>query len=86
MKILFHGHFKKEYKKPASGEQRKCDERLLLFGKDPYSAALKNHPLHGAYKGFRSISITGNIRAIYELIGDDIAYFVTIGAHSDLYS
>lgn len=86
MKILFHNNFKKEYKKLTSREQRKCDERMAVFGENPYSVALKNHPLHGVYKGFRSISIMGDIRAIYELIDDDIAYFITIGTHSDLYS
>lgn len=86
MKILFHNNFKKEYKKLTSREQRKCDERVLLFGENPYSTVLKNHPLHGVFKGFRSISIMGDIRAIYELIDDDIAYFITIGTHSDLYS
>ncbi len=86
MKILFHAHFKKEYKKLTLREQRKCDERLFLFDKDSYNPILKNHPLRGTYKGFRSISITGDIRAIYELISDDSAYFITIGTHNDLYS
>lgn len=86
MKILFHNNFKKEYKKLTSREQRKYNERVLLFGENPYSVVLKNHPLRGVFKGFRSISIMGDICAIYELIDDDIAYFITIGAHSDLYS
>ncbi len=86
MRFLFHANFKKEYNKLRSREQRKCDERIELFEKDPYAVVLKNHPLHGTYKGFRSICISGDIRAVYELIDDDLVYFIAIGNHSDLYS
>ncbi len=53
---------------------------------DPFHPLLNNHPLAGRWTGYRSINITGDYRAIYELIEEDLAYFVTIDTHSNLYT
>lgn len=84
MKILFHKNFNKRYKKLRT-IQRKVDERLALFAKDPFDPILNNHGLTGKYEGCRSINITGGYRAIYELVDDNIAYFITLGTHPNLY-
>ena len=63
----------------------KIDERLLIFRKDELNPILKNHPLRGEYEGCNSINITGDYRAIYYLKGE-IAIFIRIGTHPELYS
>ena len=86
MKIVFHSGFKKKYKKLKSAEQKKFQQRLLLFEKNPDSPILNNHQLKGDYKGFYSINITGDPRALYKLVKKDTAFFIDIDTHSNLYS
>ena len=47
---------------------------------------LKNHSLSGEWSKFRSINITGNIKAIYTIVDIGIVRFVDVGSHSKLYS
>ncbi len=84
MRVLFHKNFKKQYKK-LRALQKKIDERLVLFIRDPFDAILNNHALGGQYEGCRSINITGDYRGLYRLIDNDIAYFTAIDTHSNLY-
>ena len=46
---------------------------------------LENHPLQGKYNGFRSISITGDFRVLYDPVNHELAHFILIGTHSELY-
>lgn len=84
MKVLFHKNFKKQHNKLKT-LQTKIDQRLLLFIADPFDPILNNHPLIGKYKGYRSINITADYRAVYELVKENWAFFVTIDKHSNLY-
>jgi addiction module RelE/StbE family toxin len=84
MQIDYHKHFKKQYKKLSSKLRNKCDERVALFKKDPFAVELNNHALQGEYDGYRSINITGDLRAVYEIVGD-CSYFIFIDTHSNLY-
>jgi addiction module RelE/StbE family toxin len=86
MRILLHADFKKQYQKLRFGEKKKFKERRDLFVKDQFHPLLNNHPLQGRYKGYRSINIAGDLRAIYILIAEDAAYFIAIDMHSKLYS
>lgn len=86
MRILLHKNFEKQYKKLRLREKKKFKERRDIFLKDPYNTILNNHPLHGKYKGYRSIDVTGDLRAVYELVREDLAYFVAIDTHGNLYS
>ncbi|PIP31366.1 hypothetical protein COX24_04015 [bacterium (Candidatus Gribaldobacteria) CG23_combo_of_CG06-09_8_20_14_all_37_87_8] len=47
---------------------------------------LNNHPLRGNYVDYRSINITGDLRAVFKLINENEAIFVRVGTHSELYS
>ena len=60
-------------------------DRLVLFQKNPFDRELRNHALKGKYLGYRSIDITGDIRALYTVKGDTIIIFGFIGTHSQLY-
>ena len=86
MKILFHKIFEKRYKKLPDKIKQKIKERNILFEKDPYNPILNNHALNGKYMGYRSISITGNIRIIYKFLDTDNILFSDVGTHSELYS
>ena len=86
MRIVFQKSFEKQYKKLPKKIKQKVQERNILLGKDPYNPVLNNHSLHGKYVGYRSISVTGNLRIIYKFLGKNTVLFVEIGTHSDLYS
>ncbi len=85
MRAYYHKDFKKSYKKLPKKLQAQADEKILLFLEDPYNQLLNNHALTGKYMGYRSIKISGDWRAIYQLEISDLAYFVKIGTHSNLY-
>ena len=53
---------------------------------NPFHSLLNNHALSGKYSGYRSINIGGDLRAIYEPISLDIAFFIIMGTHPELYS
>ena len=85
MRAYYHKSFKKAYKKLSQKLKARSNERILLFLDDPYHPILNNHPLSGKYNGCRSINVSGDLRAIYKLIEDDLAYFIEIGTHGKLY-
>ena len=85
MEILFHRGLKKSYKKLRAAERKRFDERLRIFCNNPDHPILHNHALSGAYRGYRSINIGGDLRALYEPAGKKTAFFITIGTHSELY-
>jgi len=86
MKIRFHKNFDKQYGKLKKEQKERVKKRLALFLENPLHPALGNHPLKGKYNGYRSINITGDLRAIYKFINEYDCIFVTIDTHSNLYS
>ncbi len=85
MKIKFHKNFEKQYKKLKINEKKKVISKLTLFFEDEFNPILNNHPLRGAYNGYRSSNINGNIRAIYKRTSRDLVVFVAVDTHSNLY-
>ena len=85
MKIFFHHNFEKNYTKLQTSEKLKFKERLAVFAKDPFDSILGNHALHGKYRGYRSINIGGDLRAVYKLLDKEEYFFVAIGTHTRLY-
>lgn len=80
----YHKKFKKQYHKLPKKIREKFTERLQIFRDNPMSPELNNHALHGEYLGYRSINITGDLRAVYEVQKDAIN-FLFIDTHSNLY-
>ncbi len=80
----YHKRFKKQYNKLPQKIKVKFTERLEVFKDNPFAPELNNHPLHGEYLGYRSINITGDLRAVYE-IQDESIKFLFIDTHSNLY-
>ena len=85
MKLRFHKRFIKDYNFLDQKIKAAFQERLKLFFDNPYHAKLKNHPLKGKWYGYRSINISGDIRAVYKLNDDEEVIFIAIGSHSHLY-
>lgn len=86
MNIFFKKNFIKKFKKLPKNTQIKFNEKIKIFSKDPFNVILNNHSLHGKYANSRSINVTGNIRAVFEEIGENHVEFVAIGSHPELYS
>lgn len=85
MHLIFARQFDKMYRRLPESLQRRCDDRLLLFEKEPFHTLLNNHALHEPYAGCRSINITGDYRAIYYHEGPNIVRFIAVGTHHELF-
>ena len=85
MHIYLHKKFLKDYKKLSISQKERFKERRNLFIADEFNPVLNNHALKGKYLGYRSINITGDLRAIFKRDSNS-ALFVTIDFHSNLYS
>ena len=87
MNVFFFKRFQKIYNKRIRQNNAlvlRFEERLTLFARNPQSPLLNDHPLKGNKEGLRAFSITGDVRAIYYIVGDT-AYFVDIGTHNQVY-
>lgn len=64
-------------------------KKIKTFSEDPNNLELNNHKLQREWKGFRSIDVTSDWRAVYQEIDeegeDTVAYFVELGTHDHLY-
>lgn len=85
MTIKFSKRYKKQYKKLPPQIQTQTKERIRLWRQDPYNSLLRLHKLEGKLAGYFSINITGDIRALYEVIDDEVYLYDLIGSHSQLY-
>lgn len=88
MNVVYDPAFLKKLKKVDVRIQKSVKERTLLFSKNPNNPQLNNHFLRHKYKGYKSIDITADYRAIYKqiVIGDEmVAYFILLGTHKQLY-
>lgn len=85
MIIRYSRRFVKQLAKQPSKVQKALGARLRIFSEDIHDPSLRNHPLKGELVGYYSINVTGDVRAIYEIIGSEIYLYEMIGTHSQLY-
>ena len=85
MNIVFHKHFEKMTQKLPLKVKQKLVERMALFCSDPSNSQLRSHALHTPYQGSYSIDVTGDYRAVYQLVDNETALFTHVGTHSQLY-
>jgi len=86
MKVKFHRRFEKQYKKLPDHLKQKTEQVVQRFTKDPFTPSLKNHALTGRMQHLRSISVTGNIRVIFQEFDDyTLVLFLEIGGHGKVY-
>jgi addiction module RelE/StbE family toxin len=83
--IGFTKNFSKQFKVLGPKQKEHFYERLDLFEKNPHDKTLRDHALKGKYKGYRSIDIESDLRALYYVEGDKLVIFGFIGTHSQLY-
>jgi addiction module RelE/StbE family toxin len=77
--------FDKQYLKLNDKVKTAFRNRATIFVNNPFDARLRNHALKGKYLGYRSIDITGDVRALYKLKNNKVTIFGFIGTHSQLY-
>lgn len=77
--------FDKQYAKLNKKNKVRFKSKIELFISNPFDKQLRNHPLKGKYLGYRSINITGDLRALYRIEGNTVTIFAFIGTHSQLY-
>ncbi|MDO8521206.1 MAG: hypothetical protein Q7S52_03760 [bacterium] len=84
--VLLHRHFEKRYAKLPKKTKDAFKERKNLFLENRNNPVLGIHALHGERKEYKSMNVTGDIRAIYKEIAKEVFLFVDIGSHGELYS
>lgn len=87
MRIAYHKKFIKNFKKRFGSNQKfkeKYRDRLRLFVDDPTDPVLRDHSLIGEKISLRAFSITGDVRIVYQQVGDQII-FLDIGTHNQVY-
>lgn len=86
MEIRYHKRFLKHYQKLNDDLKRRVSTKLSLFFEDPLDKTLKNHALAGELAGKRALSVTGDVRIIFEE-NDGYAFvlFLDVGTHNQVY-
>jgi len=85
MKAEFHKTFDRQLAKLPKKRRDKVIDTITVFLDIPTKPSLRNHALTGEWAGYRSISAGGDLRLHFQVIDADIAYFITVGTHSELY-
>ncbi len=85
MTILFSKRYKKQYKKLPPDLQKQTKLRIELWKEQPNNPLLRLHKLEGSMNQFYSINITGDLRALYKIRGQEMYIYQMIGTHSQLY-
>ena len=87
MQIKAHKKFAKNYQKRIATNPKlvsKFRSKLKQFMDDPNDPTLKDHPLVGKLSSYRAFSITGDVRVVYRIVGDEL-WLYNIGTHAQVY-
>ena len=63
----------------------RVEKQLSLFQNNPKHPSLRLHKLTGNFENRWSISITINVRMVYLKLEENVAYFIAIGTHDQVY-
>ena len=85
MQYILSKRFGKDFKKLPKSTKKKVIIVLQKFINNPQDQSLNSHSLSGRWNKHFSINVTGDVRAVYVFIEDEIVYFVAVGSHSELY-
>lgn len=85
MQYVLAKRFEKDFAKLSKPVKKKVLIVLQKFVDDPLDPSLRNHRLSGKWNNHFSINVTGDVRAVYVYIKDDVVHFVAVGSHSELY-
>lgn len=86
MRLIRHKNFRKHYDRCDAYIQNKADVAIKKFCNNPFDPSIHNHPLSGEMSGKRAISVTGDIRIIFEEHDDYVlVIMLEIGTHNQVY-
>ena len=83
--------FKRDYKREARGRRAGelasvLEEILEALAEDrPLDRKYADHPLSGAFKGYRDCHVFPDLVLIYKKQGPDELYLARLGSHSELF-
>lgn len=63
----------------------KIEKQIKLFESNPKNPSLRTHKLTGNLANRWSISISKGLRMVYLILREDVAYFVDLGTHDEVY-
>lgn len=87
MTIKYHREFSKNYKKRIALNSKLefiFQNQLTKFVQNPKDPILRDHKLVGKKHEFRAFSVTGNIRVVYKIVGEEI-WLYDVGSHNQVY-
>lgn len=86
MRILRHKKFKKRYKKLDGFLRKRVDLSIEKFFRNPFDPTLRNHALSGKMDGKRAISVTGDMRIVFEEYNNYVlVVMLDVGTHGRVY-
>ncbi|MDR0285464.1 MAG: hypothetical protein LBI33_11365 [Propionibacteriaceae bacterium] len=85
MNVRFSKRFVKQLARLPKSTQRAAYVRIELALVNPDDPILRRHRLSGSLHHLLSIDITGDVRALYEQVGDELVVYQLIGTHAQLY-
>lgn len=86
MTILVHKKFERDFANLSSHQQTRVYETISLFLQNPFDPILKNHPLKGKKRGYRSLHVAGDLRIIFqEQENYSVVKFYRVGSHNQVY-
>lgn len=87
-KIIKNGNFEEMYIEVCEEDlllEPEIQQRIRWFKKNPNDTRLDNHELTKKMAGKWALSITDDIRIIYEWLGKTTVRFLAIGEHKKVY-
>lgn len=87
MTIKYHREFSKNYKKRIALNPKlefQFQNQLTKFIQNPNDPILRDHKLVGKKHELRAFSVTGNIRVVYKIVGEEV-WLYDVGSHNQVY-
>jgi len=83
--VITHKKFDKRYAKLRPNEQIRFKARRNLFVQNIHDPLLENHPLSGKHEECFLFHVGGDLLVLYEFLEKDVAHFLKIGTHHELF-
>ncbi len=86
MNIKYHKRFEKQFKKLLEKDKKKVLGAIENFIDNPRNVSLKNHSLKGMLMGKRAISVSSDMRIVFEEFDSyRLVIFLDLGKHNRVY-
>ena len=86
MKIKYHKKFEKQFKKLSLKDKNRVIEVVEIFINNPHDKRLLNHSLKGRLLGKKAISLSSDLRIIFEEFDNyTLVIFLDLGTHNRVY-